>query len=242
MQIPTVKAEPRSASGSKLVRKLRAEGKVPCVLYGKGKENENLQLASSDIEKLIHDTAHVVQLDIAGKKTHALLRAMQRDRVEDELQHLDLLRIELSDQVRVRIPLLFVGTSKGAAHGGVQEVLRGDVDLHCPAQVVPKQIVVDVSALDIGDAVRLRDLKLPEGATLVDKPDRISVHVTHPRKAEETAAATPEAAAAGAAPAAGAAAGAAAPAAAAGKGAAPAAAPAKGAAPAAAAKAPAAKK
>lgn len=235
MQIPAVKAEKRSASGTKAMRKLRAGGLVPGVLYGKGQENLNVQLAGKDLVGLIGGSQHVVQLDFGAETSYALLRAVDQDHLSDIINHVDFLRVDLADKVRVRVPVTFIGTAKGVAHGGVMEVLHGDIELMAPASAVPGTIEVEVGALEIGDAVRYKDLKLPEGVTAAVSPNIIVVHCTHPRKVEEVAPAPGEAAAAAAA-------GAAAPGASAAPGAAPAAAGAKGAAPAAAAKAAPAKK
>ncbi|CAG1770261.1 partial 50S ribosomal protein L25, partial [uncultured bacterium] len=84
MAIPALKAEVRTTVGTKQNRKLRAEGKLPGVLYGKGKENVNLLLDSLAVKKLMHDAEHVVELDLAGAKSHALMRAAQMDHFGDE--------------------------------------------------------------------------------------------------------------------------------------------------------------
>ncbi len=214
MKIPALKAERRAVSGTKAMRKARTEGRMPGVLYGRGKENQNLLFSSKDIQLLVHDAAHVVKLEMGGEEQYALMRALQRDFLGDEIQHIDFVRIELSDKVRLRIPLTFRGTPKGATHGGMLEVSHGDVEVHCPADRIPKDIEVEVTNLDVGDAVHFGELKLPEGAELVPKATLVVVKCAHARRAEEdlvpavgAAAAVPSAtgapAAAAAAPAAG---------------------------------------
>ncbi|MBE7492298.1 MAG: 50S ribosomal protein L25 [Planctomycetes bacterium] len=187
MQIPAFKAEKRAASGTKAMRKLRAGGVVPGVLYGKGKENLNLQIADKDLHAMLDGSAHVVQLDFGSEKTYALIRALDQDHLADVINHVDFVRVDLSDKVRVRVPVNFIGTAKGAAHGGVMEVLRGDVELMSPADRIPAHIEVEVTHLEIGDAVRAKDLKLPEGITIHQNPNAVIVHCTHPRKVEEVA-------------------------------------------------------
>src|SRR5690606_8429046 len=105
MQIQALKAERREHSGTKAMRKLRANGGLPGVLYGRGNENINLSFNYRDIEKLVKDASHVVELDIGGEKQPALVRALQRDFLGDYLQHIDFVRIDLQSKVRLRLPL-----------------------------------------------------------------------------------------------------------------------------------------
>lgn len=197
MQIPVLKAERRANSGTKAMRKLRANGGLPGVLYGRGGENINLQFSLRDIEKLVHDADHVVELDIGDGRQTALVRGLQRDFMGDHLQHIDFIRIDLHDKVRLKLPLKFVGTPRGASHGGLLEVMRGEVEVHCPASRIPKFIEVEVTQLEVDQAVRFKDLNLPEGADLIPNPEGLVVKCAQARRATETAAA-PGAPAAGA--------------------------------------------
>ena len=200
MEIRTVSARRRTALGSKAMRKARAAGDTPGVIYGKGGENVNLLLDSKTVVSLIHDLAHVVELDVGGEKQHALIRAIQRDYLGDQIIHIDFYRVSLDDEVRARLPITFVGTARGTAHGGLLEVLKGEVGIYCKASAIPRNIVVDVTHLDVGDSIRFKDLTLPAGAKLVPNPKGLVVACTHARraaaltKAEELAAAAPEAA------------------------------------------------
>jgi large subunit ribosomal protein L25 len=198
MQVPVLPAERRDNSGTKSMRKLRAAGELPGVLYGKGAENLNLKFKYAAIEKLVHAANHVVELNIAGSKQHALMRGLQRDGFGNELQHVDFLRIDLKEKIKLHVPLRFLGTPKGAAHGGLLEVMRSDVALLCPASNVPTFIEVEVTHLEVTESVRFKDIKLPEGAVLNANPEGIVVKCAHARRAEELEP-TPTAAAAAAA-------------------------------------------
>jgi large subunit ribosomal protein L25 len=198
MTIPALPASRRENSGTKAMRKLRAAGELPAVLYGKGAENLNLTLNYAQVEKLVHNANHVVELDISGTKQHALMRGLQRDGFGHQLQHVDFMRIDLHEKIKLLVPLRFIGTPKGVAHGGLLEVMRSDVPLLCPAANLPSYIEVEVTHLDVTDAVRYKDLKLPEGASLNANPEWIAVKCAHARRAEELEP-TPAAAAAAAA-------------------------------------------
>ena len=206
MQVPTLKASRRELSGTKAMRKLRADGGLPGVLYGKGEGNINLQFDYGDIEKLVHDASHVVELDFGDGKQTALVRGLQRDHLGDFLHHIDFIRISLDDKVKLRLPLNFVGTPRGASHGGLLEALRGDVEVHCPASNIPKYIEVEVTQLEVEESVKFKDLNLPEGADLIPNPEGIVVKCAQARRAAAlTKAQELQEAAKGAKPAAGAA-------------------------------------
>ena len=198
MQIPSLAAERRELSGTKSMRRARAEGRLPGVLYGKGKDNVNLLFQLKDIENLITAEDHVVQLNVGGDSEYALVRALQRDFMGDSLHHIDFVRIDLSEKVRLRIPLSFLGTPKGATHGGLLEVSHGDIEVHCPADRIPKHLEIEVTGLDVGDAITVKDLSLPEGAEPMLRPEVVVVKCAQARRADldEAAAAAPGTAAA----------------------------------------------
>jgi large subunit ribosomal protein L25 len=193
------------------MRKARAEGHMPGVLYGKGQDNVNLLFAARDIEGLVKNEDHVVQLEMDGRAEYALMRALQRDHMGDVIQHIDFVRVDLADKVRVLIPLSFLGTPKGASHGGLLEVSHGEVEIKCPVDRIPKHLEVEVTQLEVDESIALKDLKLPQGAEPLLRPDTIIVKCSQARRADLEEAAVAAAAAPGAAAAADAAAAAAVP-------------------------------
>ena len=183
MQIPALKAERRDISGTKAMRKLRANGGLPGVLYGKGAENINLSFKYADIEKLVRDASHVVELEVSGDKMPALVRGLQRDFLGDNLHHIDFIRISLDEKVKLKLPLKFLGTPRGAAHGGLLEVMRGEVEVLCPASNIPRYVEVEVAGLEVEESVKLKDLNIPEGAELIGNPETIAVKCAQARRA-----------------------------------------------------------
>ena len=186
MQIPALKAERRAISGTKAMRKLRANGGLPGVLYGRGDDNINLSFSYRDVEKLIREAYHVVELDFGDAKQPALVRGLQRDHLGDALHHIDFIRIDLADKVKLNMPVHFLGTPRGAAHGGLLEVLHGEVPILCPASAIPKYIEVEVTHLEVGDSIRYKDLQLPEGAELTSSGEIHVVKCAQARRSEES--------------------------------------------------------
>lgn len=190
MEIPVIPAERREISGTKAMRRLRADGKLPGVIYGKSQENINLTLQTRDIQKLVDDEDRVVEIDLDDKKEHALVRALQRNHLGDEIQHVDFVRVDLDDKVQLRIPLHIVGTPKGAQHGGMLEVVRAGVVANLPARSIPKYIEIEVAHLDVDDFVRFKDVPLPEGAELLEPSEGIVARCIKARRAAAIAAAS----------------------------------------------------
>lgn len=197
MEIPVLQAERREIRGTKAMRRARAEGQIPGVLYGKKQENINLMLEYRAIEDLVDNEDRVVTLELAGQQEHALIRALQRDHLGDNLQHIDFVRVDLEDKVRLRIPLHFVGTPKGANQGGMLEIVRAGVVANLPAKSIPKSIELEVADLGVDDYLRFKDVPLPEGAELLESTEGIVARCIKARRAAAIAAAAAEAVGAG---------------------------------------------
>ena len=241
-------AEPRSKLGKGAAYQTRLKGKIPGIVYGGKGSPETVQVDERTFGKLYYAGAMLqtlVMLDVGGKKTRVLPRAVQVDPVSDRPIHIDFMRLEPGARIRIAIPVRFRGheNSPGLKLGGVVNVVTHEIEIYCSADSIPDYIEGDLDGLEIGDSLHINDIKLPDGVKTVIQSRNFTVASISPptQFVEETpvAAAGAEAGAAegaavegaeGAAAAPGAAApaaGAAAPAA----GAAAAAAPAKGKAP-----------
>ncbi|MDC1142972.1 50S ribosomal protein L25 [Planctomycetota bacterium] len=183
MDIPTVVATRREESGTNKMRRFRAEGKLPGVMYGKKQENINLTFSYADVVGLVKDSSLVVNLEVDGKTETVLMRGLQRDHLGDHFHHVDFLRIDLSEKVRLRLPINFVGTPIGAATGGLLEIMHAAVDCLCPADRIPKRLEVKVVDLKVDDSIQFKDLELPEGAELLQSPDAIVIKCAKARRA-----------------------------------------------------------
>jgi large subunit ribosomal protein L25 len=235
MDFAKVSVEIRTQSGKGPARRARSSGKLPGVLYGHKLDPVSVVL---DPVELIHaldkerkrNTVFTLQLKNAAKPEDvtAMIRDVQIDPMSRKPVHVDFVRVSMDEEVKVSVPLVLTGIAVGVTNGGNLHLSHHTLPIAAKPDSIPTKIELDVTALDIGDALHASDLKLPSGVrtTLDAKESIASVVAPHVEKVEETAAATTE----GAAPAAGAAA-------AAGAAPAPGAAPAAGSAPAAGGKA-----
>ncbi len=241
-KIVQLKATSRGRAGKGASRAVRREGLVPGVIYGEKQEAQTISLKYREIEPHVHTgrfMSTLVDLDVEGKTVRAIARDIQFEPVRDFIIHVDFLRLGKGSRVAVDVPVHFKGqeVSPGIKAGGSLNVVSHTLALYCSSDFIPDELMIDVSALTIGQSVHVSDIKLPDGTSAVSRDDATLCTIAAQAKEEVVTEAPVSAevpATAQKAPVAGAAA---APAAGA-KGAA--AAPAKGAAPAAAA--PAAKK
>jgi len=191
MSIFELEAETRTDQGKGASRRLRREGMVPAVIYGAGQDPQSISLKHSEvIKRLEHEAfySHILTVTVGGKINKAVLRDMQRHPAKPVIMHMDFLRVDESKPLRVNVPLHFIGAdiSPGVKAGGVlnHDVVEVGLDV-LPAHL-PEYIEVDVSGLDIGDAVHLTDLALPESASLVElargEGHDLAVAAVHARK------------------------------------------------------------
>ena len=183
----------RERRGSHAAEKLRREGLVPAVLYGHKEETVSLSLSAEDLQGVLRHKARVVDLQTDGTTQKALIREIQWDHLGKEVLHVDFRRTSKDERIVVPVPIELRGIAPGVTAGGVLDQPLHTLNVECLAISLPESIRVNVSELQIGAAVHVRDLTLPEGVTALADPDAIVVHITAPQAAPEAAAAAPTA-------------------------------------------------
>jgi large subunit ribosomal protein L25 len=167
-------AEPRNDTGKGASRRLRRDGKVPAILYGGNEEPRALTLDHNQILRSLEHEAfysHILDINIGGTGTRAVLRDLQRHPSRPTILHVDLLRVSATEKLRMHVPLHFLGEeiAPGIKLGGgmvMHELI--EVEVECLPQNLPEYIEVDVSGLHLGESLHLSDLKVPQGVTLVE--------------------------------------------------------------------------
>ncbi len=162
-----LKAEPRTNVGRSAVRKLKARGIIPAVIYGAKDKPQPLQLATRDINAMMSHAAGenvLVELEIAGEKSSrtALVQEVQHTPVGGDIRHVDFHAISMDDTIQAEVPLEPVGTANGVKNfGGLLEQNLRVLTLECLPRDLPDRITVDISQLNIGDSIHVRDIQLP---------------------------------------------------------------------------------
>jgi len=196
-----LKAEPRDATGRSAARKLKARGIVPAVIYGGKHKSQALQVLERDINAMLSHASGeniLVELEIAGENRTALLQEVQHSPVRGDVVHVDFHAISMDEKIEASVPLEAFGVATGVKNfGGLLEQNVRSLAIECLPRDLPDKVTVDVSALNIGDAIHVRDIKLPDGVVAKVPADLTVFSVVAPL-AEEVAV-TPEAEAAAAA-------------------------------------------
>lgn len=192
-------AERRTATGRSAVRKLKAQGVVPAVIYGAKDKAEPLQVSRRDISAMLSHAAGeniLVELEIAGKSRLALIQEVQHAPLGNAILHIDFHAVSKDEVIQADVPLEPTGVANGVKNmGGLLEQNLRSLAIECLPRDLPDLISVDVSALNIGDAIHVRELPLPAGVTTRVQPDLTAFSVLAPTVEEEPVAATAEAAA-----------------------------------------------
>ena len=182
MKTVLLSGSPRENVGKKDAKKLRKEGLIPCVIYG-GKEQKFFSVKEKDFTKIIHSPeVYAFELDIAGTKTMATIKEMQFHPVKDVTLHVDFLEVIEGKPVVVSLPVSIVGTSPGVLRGGKLHKKLRRLTVKGLLNNIPEKITVDISPLDIGNSIRVKDIKI-ENLTLLDKEASIVVGVQTARGA-----------------------------------------------------------
>jgi large subunit ribosomal protein L25 len=165
-----LKATAREGTGKLANRALRAQKKVPAVVYGGDQGPANVALEYRHVWQH-YQTGHflstVYLLDVDGKKERVIPRDVQVDPVRDFPIHVDFLRVSRTSRIDVEVPVVFLNedASPGLKRGGVLNIVRHEVELSCPADSIPERITVDLTGLQIGDSVHISAITLPKGIT-----------------------------------------------------------------------------
>src|ERR1700736_3806145 len=199
-----LKAQKRTLAGRNAIKKIRAAGLVPAVVYGAKEEPTNLELSARDLENVLSRAAseHVlVELEIAddGQSTNklALIQEVQHNALDRKIVHVDFHAVSTTEKITSEVPIETQGTPLGVkTFGGLIEQSLRTLEVECFPQDLPGVVYVDVSNLNIGDSFHVRDLQLPSGVEAITDGELTVASVVEPRVEEEPEAA-PEAAATG---------------------------------------------
>ena len=193
MEIVRLKVKLRDKIGKGYARKLRKEGGLPAILYGPHlKISLPLEIEQEDLREFTSRLSKgetVITLDIINEKKNkereVIVKDVQRDWLKGGLQHIDFYEITRGEEVATTVPLSFIGKTKGEKLGGVVEHLLREVKIECFPSNIPLNIEIDISSLNIGDLVNIKDLLIPSGVKVVNHPEERVVTVLHPTRVEE---------------------------------------------------------
>jgi len=194
----SLQVDKRERTGKGGCRQARMRGLIPAVVYGSGKDSVPIQVNRKTFIEMMRKAGSenpilLLKLSDTGQERHAMIREMQRNPVSRQVIHIDFQRIEMTDKVRVTVPVELTGTAYGVkVEGGLIDFVVREVHIECLPGDIPKHLELDVTEMRAGQHAEAKDLKLPSGVTLLDEPERVILSVVHARTEEVTADAAAE--------------------------------------------------
>ena len=186
----TLEVEPRTERGKNANRRLRRQGKVAGVVYGLAQPPQTVELERREIVTMLREGAtenSIFLLRMEGSETYpTMIRELQVDPIDRRILHIDFQRIDLAQTVTVNVAVEVVGVPDGVKNeGGILEFITREVEVEALPAQIPDKLVLDVSALHVGQHAVASDLPLPEGVKLAEDPHRVIVSVSLMKVAEE---------------------------------------------------------
>ncbi|MDR5695353.1 MAG: 50S ribosomal protein L25 [Armatimonadota bacterium] len=191
MERVVLPAEVRTKTGKSAAKKLRLIGKIPAILYGKGRSPTPLAVERKRLLEVLHTAAGknvLIDLEIHkdGEVDRAtvMLKELQQDLYGRDVIHADLVAVSLEETIELEVPVILVGQAKGVAAGGILEQHLRFLVVECLPTQIPEHIEVDISHLDIGDTIHVSELKIPDGVSVRTPPEEVVVSILAPAKEE----------------------------------------------------------
>lgn len=186
--VTVLSSEKRDERGSRPAGRLRRAGRVPAVVYGLGGENLTVTVPERELNQILHSDSGVntvITLKVDGSDQLTLARQIQRHPVRGDLLHVDFIRVDPDVLVAAEVPVHLEGEPEGVRIGGVLEQLVFTLSIEAKPSDIPNSIEVDVTALQIGDQLRVEELALPPGVQVTQELDELVAQVVMPRVVEE---------------------------------------------------------
>jgi large subunit ribosomal protein L25 len=183
--VPEVRivAEPRTEFGKGAARRVRRAGRVPAVLYGHGTDTRHVTLPGHELLMALKTPNVLIQVEgLSGRSQLTLPKAVQRDAIRGDIEHVDLILVRRGEKVTVEVPVQITGEVEP---GGLLDQQMMRLSVEAEATQIPSGITVDVEGMEIGSAVHARDLDLPSGVTLAAEPEALVLHVLAAPTAEQ---------------------------------------------------------
>lgn len=193
-----LKAEIREQTGSKHASKIRKSGRIPAIVYGHKQEPMAISLDRHNFIEGLHHGRRLMDVQIGKSKQKMIVKDLQYDYLGKDIIHVDMMRVDATETVRVTVPIELKGTAKGTHEGGIVEEHADHLEIECRATDMPESIVVSVKEMGIGDVLHAGEIELPEGIKLISPPEMLLVtcHLVAAAKTteevEEEAPAAPE--------------------------------------------------
>ena len=174
-----INVQKRDETGSLRMRRLRQSGRIPGIVYGHGQDSIAISMDTRDINRMIRDGRHVVEL--AGDiKESALIKEVQWDSLGSTVVHVDFARVDATEVVEVSLTVDLRGVAPGTRAGGIVKLALHEIDVRCPALKVPEHLEININGLELEQSITAGEVKLPESAILITDASAVVVACVAP--------------------------------------------------------------
>ncbi|MFH1719685.1 MAG: 50S ribosomal protein L25 [Planctomycetota bacterium] len=170
-----LKAEVRERTGSKAVHKMRKQGSIPAIVYGHKQEPVAISLDAHDFAEGLHHGLRLMDVQIGKKKEKVIVKELQYDHLGRKLIHADLMRVDMTENIKVTVPIELKGIAAGTHEGGIIEEHVDHLEIECRPTDIPEAIVVSVKDVHVGSAIHAGEIGLPSGVKLISSPETLLV-------------------------------------------------------------------
>lgn len=170
-----LKAEIREQTGTKAVHQVRMQGKIPAIVYGHKEQPIAISLNEHNFIEGLHHGHRLMDVQIGKKKEKMIVKELQYDYSGKKIIHADLMRVDVSEVIRVTVPIELKGTAQGTHEGGIVEEHTDHLEIECKATEIPETIVISVKDMQVGGVLHAGDIELPDGVKLVGSPETLMV-------------------------------------------------------------------
>ncbi|MED5266899.1 MAG: 50S ribosomal protein L25 [Candidatus Neomarinimicrobiota bacterium] len=176
----------RTVKGKSKARSLRRDGMVPGVYYFRGEENVDLQIDKKKLYHAMSSGQHVFEVEMNGAKQYVTIKGIQYHPVTDEVLHIDLMQVNMTEKMKFTIPISLEGEAEGVKEGGVLSQILTTIDVNCLPTSVPDNILVDISNMELNSNMTVADIvNIPEGVEILSDPESTIATLAPPKEEEE---------------------------------------------------------
>ena len=173
---------PREETGSKTAKALRKEGKIPTNYYYSGQENVNLAIDRKVFRQAIHSGSHIFEIEQEGESQYVMIKEVQYHPVNDEIIHIDLMRVRRDVKMTISVPIILEGTAVGVKEGGILTQNLQTLEISCLPSDVPEHIIVDVTEFELNHVMNVGEIKVPDNIDIVTAEDMDVLAIVPPKE------------------------------------------------------------